>query len=529
MSSLDKLGYFAKKGRVSRREFMSQAAALGVTTALATSIWTSNAKAAPKKGGRLRVGVGHGSTTDNWDPGTYTDAFMQSVGFGNLRNCLTEFGADDELIPELCESWDSSDAITWAFKLRKGVEFHNGKTLDTNDVIQSMNHHRGKDTKSAAKAMLSAVESIKADGDTVIFKLKSGNADFPVVVSDYHLSIGPGKKEGGVDWLDGIGTGGYLATDFEPGVRALQKRNPNYWKQNAAWFDEIETLAMPDPNARTNALTTGEIDFMDRADIKTVHLLKRKKGVRVEETAATQHYTFPMFVDVPPYDNNHVRMALKLSIDREALLQTILRGHGAVGNDHPISLANRYHNKDLPQRKYDPEKAKWHLKQAGLSSLDIDFSAADAAFAGAVDAAVLYKEHAAKANINVNVVREPNDGYWSNVWLKKPFVACFWSGRPTEDWMFSIAYAEDSSWNDTHYKDPRFNELLKMGRIELDDKKRRAIYYEMQQLLSDEGGVIVPLFANFVDAMSEKLVHGKDTSAAWDLDGMKLGERWWFA
>src|SRR5262249_5582882 len=101
----------------------------------------------------------------------------------------------------------------------------------------------------------------------------------------------------------------------------------------------------------------------------------------------------------------------------------------------PITPANRYYAQDIPLRESDPEKAKVHLKKAGHTALKLDLAAADAAFSGAVDTAVLFKEHAAKAGIDVNVVREPNDGYWSRVWTPKPFVMCFWAGRPTEDWM----------------------------------------------------------------------------------------------
>jgi len=234
-----------------------------------------------------------------------------------------------------------------------------------------------------------------------------------------------------------------------------------------------------------------------------------------------------MLMDVPPFDNNHVRLALKLGLDREQMLKTVLRGHGALGNDHPISTANRYHA-DLAQRHYDPDRAKWHLKQAGMSSVKVSLSAADAAFAGAVDAAVLYKENAAKAGIDINVVREPDDGYWSDVWLKKAWCAVYWGGRPTEDWMFSTAYARGVPWNDTHFDHARFNELLVAARTELDEFKRGAMYAEMQRIVRDEGGVVVPLFANYVVAMSDKVKHDKQIAANWDLDGFKCVERWWF-
>jgi peptide/nickel transport system substrate-binding protein len=200
-----------------------------------------------------------------------------------------------------------------------------------------------------------------------------------------------------------------------------------------------------------------------------------------------------------------------------------------LGNDHPIGRSNRFHAGELEQRTYDPDKARFHLKNAGLSSLKVDLSAADAAFPGAVDAAVLYREHAAKPGIEINVVREPNDGYWSNVWLKKPWCAVYWGGRPTEDWMFSTAYAAGAPWNDTFWEHERFNQLLVAARAELKEVKRREMYVEMQRLVRDEGGVVVPMFANYVFAMANKVQHDESMGADKDLDGTKGMERWWFA
>ncbi len=515
-------------GKMTRRDFMQRAMALGATTALASTMAGQVMAATPKKGGRLRLGIGHGSTTDTLDPATYENLYVQVMG-GAAHNKLTEIGNTGDLVSELAESWEPTpDAIQWRFKLRKGVEFHSGKTLDADDVVASFNHHRGDDSKSAAKPIVDPIEDIKTDGkDTVVFTMKSGNADFPFIVSDYHLAILP-SKDGKADATSGTGTGGYTIEKYEPGVRTALKRFPNYWKSGKAHFDEAEMLSIVDVAARTNALTTGEIDAMDRVDIKTAHLLARKPNVNIAETSGTAHYTFAMRTDTPPFDNNHVRLALKHAVDREALLKTILRGHGVVGNDHPIGRSNRFHADDLPQRSYDIDKAKFHLKKAGLSSLKVDLSAADAAFAGAVDAAVLFKEHAAKAGIDINVVREPNDGYWSNVWLKKPWCAVYWGGRPTEDWMFSTAYAAGAPWNDTFWEHERFNKLLIQARAELDEAKRRDMYTEMQRLVRDDGGVLVPMFNNYVMGLSTKVAH--DTMGAnWSLDGFRAIERWWFA
>ena len=510
-----------------RREALATGAAAG---AMAAGLWIAPgiARAAPKKGGTLRLGIGHGSTTDSLDPATFENLYMQTVGAA-CYNKLTEIGNTGELLPEAAESWDvSPDAKTWTFKLRKGVEFHNGKTMDSADVVASIQHHLGEESKSAAKGILEPVAEIKADGkDAVAFTLKSGSADFPFIMSDYHLAIMP-SKDGKVDATSGIGSGSYVVENYEAGVRTAFKRNPNNWKSDRAHFDGAEVLSIIDPVARTNALTTGEVDAIDKVDLKTAHLLARNKNVRIEEVSGTQHFTFAMRTDTDPFKDNHVRLALKYALDREALVKTILRGHGVVGNDHPIGQSNRYHAKDLPQRTYDPDKAKFHLKKAGMSSLKVDLSAADAAFAGAVDAAVLYKEHAAKTGIDINVVREPNDGYWSNVWLKKPWCAVYWGGRPTEDWMFSTAYASGVPWNDSYWEHARFNELLVAARAELDENKRRQQYYEMQKIVSDEGGVVIPMFANYVMAVSKKVAHDK-MGANWALDGFRCIERWWFA
>jgi peptide/nickel transport system substrate-binding protein len=145
-----------------------------------------------------------------------------------------------------------------------------------------------------------------------------------------------------------------------------------------------------------------------------------------------------------------------------------------------------------------------------------------------VDAAVLYKEHAAKAGIKMDVVKEPADGYWKVVWMQKPWCFCFWSGRVTEDWMFSTAYAAGAGWNDTYWNHTGFNKLLKEARAELNDAKRRDMYVEMQRIVRDDGATVVPMFAADLTGVSDKLAY-ENVAADWEMDGMRAPERWWFA
>jgi peptide/nickel transport system substrate-binding protein len=182
-----------------------------------------------------------------------------------------------------------------------------------------------------------------------------------------------------------------------------------------------------------------------------------------------------------------------------------------------------------PVHSYDPDKAKFHLNKAGLSSLKLDISTSEAAFAGAVDAAALMQEHAKAAGIDLNIIREADDGYWDNVWMKKPWCFSYWGGRPTADWMFTTAYAADAAWNDTLWKHPRFNELLVAARGETDEPKRAAMYAEMQQILHDDGGIVVLMFNNFVSAHSAAVTNSGAVASNYDLDGGMIFERWWMA
>ncbi|MEM8750301.1 MAG: ABC transporter substrate-binding protein [Pseudomonadota bacterium] len=521
-------------GHIDRRQFVMSALATGLALPTALSMAGDAIAATPKKGGLLRHANGYGSTTDSIDPSTSNNGFTQAALYAR-GNHLTEIGNDGKLRGELAESFEPADGATkWIFNLRKDVTFHNGKTLTADDVIASFNIHRGEDTKSAAKALVSAVKDIKKDGDNrVIFEMNSGNADFAYIVSDYHLMIMASDGSGNVDvTAKDNGTGGYTMEEFEAGVRASFKRNPNYWKEGNAHFDAINLLSVIDPTARQAAILNGDVDIADAIDPKTVALLGRVPTLDILETTGTQHYTFPMRLDVEPFGNADLRMALKLAIDRQELVDKILLGHGVVGNDIPVNGVMPFFDESIAQRTFDPEKAAEYYKKSGHSG-PIQLSVADAAFAGAVDAGQLVAASAKKAGIDIEVVREPNDGYWSNVWNKKGWCACYWGGRPTQDWMYSSAYTADNTWNDTAWRDTpaadRFNEVVVQARAETDDAKRKAQYAEAQRLLHDDGGAIVAMWANFILAHGKNVAHGPDVAANWQNDGNKLSERWWFA
>ncbi|MCV6611637.1 MAG: ABC transporter substrate-binding protein [Amphritea sp.] len=515
--------------QVSRRRFLQGTTLAGASMAVGGSLLSGNvlAEPVPRRGGHLKAGLAGGSTSDSLDPTTFSDTFMISVGF-SIRDNLTELGQDNTVKPALAESWEAEPgAAKWTFKLRQGVQFSNGKPFGAEDVIGSINAHRGADSKSGAKALVEGIKNISADGDhTVVFELTSGNADFPYILTDYHLNVGP-VVDGKPDWLSGAGTGLYLLEAFEPGVRAVLKRNPNAWQTEFGFFDSAEFIAISDDSARQSALLTGEVDVINRVDTKTVHLMKRRSGIRILDVPSRTHYSMPMFSDMAPYNDPNVRLALKHAIDRQEFLDKVLHGYGQIGNDHPLGPAFRYHAADIPQREYDPEKAKFYLRKAGQEGLTVNYHCADGAYAGAVDGGVLFQENASKAGIKVNVVKEPNDGYWSNVWLKKSFVASNWGSRPVEDMILSLAYLSDAKWNEGHFKDQQLDQLIIAARSELDESRRREMYRDVQLIIRDQGGSIIPAFANLIQGLSEKVSTTGQIGGGWDMDGGHFLKRWW--
>jgi len=520
---IDRLVRKLSKGRIGRREFMTRAAALGVSGAMATSLMGKAARAdSPKRGGNLILGIDNASSSDSIDPVNYTSTYIQCLG-PQFYNSLVELDVHNQAQPSLATSWEAKPgAAVWVVKLRKGVTFHNGKEMDAQDVVYSYNHHRGPDSKSGAKSTLEQITEMKAtDKYELTFTLSAGNADLPYILADYHLGIMPD----GAPTDKGIGTGAFILQEFQPGVRALTKRNPNYWNPDRGFVDTVETLAINDPTARLAALQSGSVHLINRVSPKVFGMLKSNPKLATYEISGAAHYTFPMRCDTPPFDNKDMRLALKYAVDREEIINKILGGHGKVANDQPIASFDPFYAADLPQHTYDPDKASFHFKKSGFTGT-IPLSVADVAFVGCTDAGVLIQASAAKAGIKIEVTREPNDGYWDNVWMKKPWSASFFGGRPTADLMLSLVYKSDAAWNEAFWKRPDFDKILIAARSELDTAKRKEMYRELEFMVSDDGGELIPMFNNTLEAGSTK-VKGFVQLPTLEMSGLRVAEKVW--
>lgn len=211
-----------------------------------------------------------------------------------------------------------------------------------------------------------------------------------------------------------------------------------------------------------------------------------------------------MRAGMAPFDNPDLRLVLKLAIDREDVLARVYGGHGRIGNDTPIPPNDPLFAKDIPQNSYDPEKAAALFQKSGFSG-PLTLQTSDAATAPAVDMAALFREHAAKAGITIDVVREPADGYWANIWGQAPFHATVWAARPTADMILTTAYSSGSPGNDTHWSNPAFDAAIAAARGEADDAKRAGLYAEAQRILSSDGGVIIPVFGDVIDGLAAEV------------------------
>jgi peptide/nickel transport system substrate-binding protein len=504
MDDLRKLLNQAASGGMSRRTFLQRTTALGVSAGLAAALYGRRAEAQePVKGGTIKVGMQGGESTNSLDPALAASEvpFQVNMTWGEMLVDVTPDGQIEHRIAE--EHSSNADATEWTFKIRQGVEFHNGQTLTAEDVIATLKRHTDEASQSGALGIVQGISEMTAEGDMVKLRLAAGNADLPYLMADYHLVIQPG---GGVDNpAAGIGAGPYKVVANEPGVRHVFERHANYFDSSIGHADSVEILVINDGTARTAALQGGQVHMMNRVDPKVVALLKNVPGVTIDSVAGRGHYVFIMHCDKAPFDNNDLRMALKLAINRQEMVDKILGGLGSVGNDFPINAAYPMFDSSIPQREYDAAAAAEFYKKSGHDGSPIVLRTADGAFPGAVEAAQLFQQSAAAAGIPIEVKREPDDGYWSDVWNVQPFCASYWGGRPVQDQMYSTAYLSSAEWNDTRFKNARFDELLVAARAEIDQAKRGGMYSEMANILRDEGGLILPMFNDFVTAYRNEI------------------------
>ena len=512
-----------RDGLMSRREFMSAMTALGLSATAAGGFLTSASAlaATPRKGGSVRMASDLHGPDDQMDPIVFTSNIDYTRGRATY-NGLVQILDDMILHPELAEEWSSnSNATEFTFKIRKGVRFHDGSPLSADDVVWSMNRHLGEDSVSVIKAFFASVsEWKKLDSHTVKAILSSPDADLPTKLGEKQAKI---VKKDTTDFTKGNGTGPFLLESFEPGVKSAHDRNENYWRDGPN-FDALEITAITDPIARVNALVAGDVQLIMRVDAKGIRLVDESDGVHVSSTPSGLYGGICCLKNTPPGQSDDFVMGLRYIQDRKRIVRSILKGHGTVGNDHPISPAyGADHCSELAQREYDPDKAKWHLNKSGYSSAELFVAPV---VTGIQETSLLMQANLRKIGFDLKLKKVPNDGYWGAVWMKEPLNVVTWNMRPTANAMLSIQFAPGAAWNDTFWNNERFGELLKLSLAETDPVKRHAMYCEMQTLVHDGSGMVIPYHVNILDGVNDK-IHGIPKQPLGPLGGCEWPEFAW--
>ncbi|MGB0847464.1 MAG: ABC transporter substrate-binding protein [Thiolinea sp.] len=491
----------AKKG-ISRREMMKLSMVTGVSLMTAKHLLL-DAKVAmasePKKGGTLRFASNLHGPDDQKDPPLFTSTIDYTRGRA-VYNSLIQHADDLTPQPELATEWSpNADATEFTFKLRKGVKFHDGSDFTADDVVYSMNRHLGEDSKSVIKAVLDSVKEWKKTGSHEVKAImNTPNADLPVLLGLFQTKIVKNGSTG-----DFIGTGPFTSESFEPGVKSVHKRNENYWREGAN-LDAIEITAITDPVARVNALISGDVQIATAIEPKAFRQVEGADNVVLSSAPAAVQLGICCLKNSAPGENADFVKGMQYLMDRERIVKKILKGKGSIGNDTPISAA---HGKDfcsdLPQRAFDLDKAKHHFKKAGVEGAELFVAPVQA---GIEDIALLAQANAAKIGFDLKLKKVPTDGYWGAVWMKEPLNVVTWNMRPTANSQMAIQFGPGAKWNDTYWNNDRMGELLKSSLSELDAAKRHEMYCEMQTLIHNESGMVIPAFSNINDGIAKNVM-----------------------
>ncbi|MNZ78679.1 Heme-binding protein A precursor [compost metagenome] len=367
------------------------------------------------------------------------------------------------------------------------------------------------------------LEEVKAVGPhEVQIRLVSANADLPALLATTHFLI---VRDGTTDFTLANGTGPFKCAEFQPGVRSIAKRNDSYWKPGLPYLDEIEFFAIPDEAARISALLAGDVDLINPVNPRSVSRIQDNPKVALMETKTGGYTDLVLRDELGPVQNPDFVLAMKHLLDRKQINRVAFRGYGTIANDQPIAPSNRYYFAGLPQREFDPEKAKYHLQKSGMAGRTLPLVCSEAA-TGSVDIAQLLQLSGQQIGLKLDIKRVPSDGYWSNHWMKHPLGFGNVGTRPTADLLFSLFFQSDAGMNESGWKNEQFDQLLLAARGETDEAKRKQMYADMQVLVHEHCGIGIPQFNSSLDGHNAKL-KGLSPHPLGGLMGYMFAERVW--
>ena len=456
----------------------------------------------PKHGGQIRVAMMSVSTKDTLDPAKAslsTDYARMYMIYSGLTQFNRHMGAD----LALAETIETKNQQEWHITLKKGITFHNGKTLTAKDVVYSLMRHKDPEVTSRVAPIAKQFVAAKITSEySLTLNLSSANADLPLLLASSNFVI---VADGTTDFSEKAnGTGPYYLHEFMPGVSTIARKNINYWKPGKPYLDEIELVGISDESSRVNALLSGDIHMTMAVNPRSTKRIKESRDYDVMQTESGLYTNLIMRSDVYPTNNPDFVLAMKYMMDRPLIKRALFRGYATIANDHPVPPSHKYFNADIPQRPYDLDKARYHLKKAGMTNARLPIFASPAA-EGSVDMASLIQLSGIETGLKLGINRVPADGYWSNHWMKHPLGFGNINPRVSLDELFSLFYKSDAPWNESGWQNPQFDQLLLAARGEGDEVKRKQLYGDMQSLISEKCSVGIPVFLNLIDAYDKRI------------------------
>jgi len=443
-----------------------------------------------KTGGILKVGML--SDYVGFDPPLVV-GMPDIVTVIHTNDVLVFRNADLTLRGALAESWETNDdASIWTFKLRKGVKFSHGKEFKAEDVIFTINRIFSMESPLAG-VLAEPTALVAVDDYTVRMEFDGPNAPLLDALVKYHAHISPSDIDPARFKLETFGTGPFIMTEHVIGERTTFKKNPDYWMEGQPYVDELIYIFLPSPEARAEALKAGTIDMIYDLDATSIPGLQAHPDTTVQQAPSGGYMNLAMIVTEPPFDNILVRKAVQAATDRKAVLQGAQFGIGSIAYDHPIVPTDPRFNASCKPPDYDPVLAKDLLAQAGYpNGIDLTLHTSTSG-ASMVEMATVLKESFAPAGINLEIVVMPEDGYWAEGWMVKPFTTVWWGGRPPYE-AFTVVYKGGGSWNESFYQNDRLDALFVEAKSAplLEDQIR--IYGEAQCIVVEEVPRVVVVF-----------------------------------
>ena len=293
-------------------------------------------------------------------------------------------------------------------------------------------------------------------------KLSTSFADLPLNLTDYRLRMLPSGSEDTIA-KTGIGTGPFMVDKFDAEGTTILKANPDYW-EGAPGVAEVHIIAISDSQARVQALLSGQIDMLRVIDYKQKPIFEGNSKFKHHVIPTGNWRGMVMRTDLEPFKDARVRKAVRMAVDRQALADLVTGGAAEVTCDHPVMKSDQYRaDLSCPQ---DIEGAKKLLADAGYPD-GIEFTVYPSSLEPTwTPIAEVVQQQVAAAGIKVNIQVVPSDGYWNDIWLKKPVAMTRWNQRPADQALNEI-YHSSAKWNESLYKNAAFDSLLGLSLIHI--------------------------------------------------------------